>query len=183
MKLSQTENVLLVLLTSLMVAAIAYHGSIQAATLPQPREFSVAYSWRAATVPPPYHYEYDITINSRGEGKIIMVPDYPSETVPRWMETFTLEDKEIGKLYALMIDNGLLTRAWKPLDRQPIGDSRQYLTINAGGKVFHIQSTMNTDDQRAADAIYSAVTSTVPKTIWDKLNSQRVDYMEKHRRR
>ena len=156
--------------------------SAVAAVTQRPGDFSIDYRWRAATVPPPHHFEYTITISPTGAGKIMMIPGYPSNTVPRWTETFTVDTQQMDKLYALMVDNGLFKRGWKPLARQPIGGSRQYLTVKAGGKEISIQSTMAADDQKAAEAVYSAVSSTVPKAIWDKLNAQREEYMEKHKR-
>lgn len=156
---------------------------IPSATDKRPDDFSVKYEWRAGSMPPPYHFEYSIEINSAGYVKVTMIPDYPSERVPRWIETFTLTAVELDKLYKVMTDNGLFTERWQRLARQPIGGSRQEMAVTARGKQFVIEDYLVAEQEASAKVMYSAVTSSVPKTIWDKLNAEREKYIEEHGRR
>src|SRR5581483_4503008 len=73
----------------------------------RPDDFALEYRWREASLPPPYHYEYTITIKPTGHGEIVMIPDYPNvmvphypvQTIPRWTETFALQSKQLDQLY------------------------------------------------------------------------------------
>ena len=149
----------------------------------RPRDFGVSYRWQAGSLPPPYHFEYTITIEPRGHGEVVMIPDYPAETVPRWTESFTLSGKELDKLYRVMVDNGVFLQKWRRLDRQPVGGSRQALTVTANGKRIVIEDRLVSNQETMAETIYSAVTSSVPKAIWDKLSAQRERYMQEHSRK
>lgn len=149
----------------------------------RPVDFSVKYEWRAGSMPPPYHFEYTININPAGQGKVLMIPDYPSDRVPRWTETFALTRVELDKLYRVMVDNDLFTKRWQRLDRQPIGGSRQEMMVTAQGKQFVLEDYLVADQEAPAKAMSSAVISTVPKMIWDKLNAQREKYMQEHSRK
>ena len=42
----------------------------------RPADFNVIYEWQEGSLPPPYHYEYTITIKADGQGQIVMIPDY-----------------------------------------------------------------------------------------------------------
>jgi hypothetical protein len=55
-----------------------------------PADFSLRYTWRAGTLPPPYHYDYRIVLHADGSGKMIMVPNYPAPDVPMWEESFII---------------------------------------------------------------------------------------------
>ncbi len=149
----------------------------------RPRDFGVSYRWQAGSMPPPYHFEYTITIEARGHGEVVMIPDYPAETVPRWTESFTLSGQELDKLYRVMVNNDLFLQKWRRLDRQPVGGSRQALTVTASGKRIVIEDRLVSNQETMAETMYSAVTSSVPKAIWDKLSAQRERYMQEHSRK
>jgi hypothetical protein len=131
-------------------------------------------------VPRPNYFEYIVTINPAGEGKVVMTPDYPAYTVLRWTETFSVNGEELDQLYNVMVSNGLFTHRWEPLEPQQPGGGHQSMTVAAGGKRFVIESDMPANEEALAQTMYSAVTSTVPKAIWDKLNSQREEYVQQH---
>jgi hypothetical protein len=178
-------KVFLSLLLGLLPALLVLCPEISRAmsTDKRPRDFGVSYRWQAGSMPPPYHFEYTITIEARGHGEVVMIPDYPAETVPRWTESFTLSGKELDKLYRVMVNNGLFLQKWRRLDRQPVGGSRQALTVTASGKRIVIEDRLVSTQETMAETMYSAVTSSVPKAIWDKLNAQRERYMQEHLRK
>ena len=65
----------------------------------------------------------------------------------------------------------------------PIGGSRQEMMVTAQGKQFVLEDYLVADQEASAKAMFSAVISTVPKMIWDKLNAQREKYMQEHSRK
>ncbi|HUT36408.1 MAG TPA: hypothetical protein VNE39_23175 [Planctomycetota bacterium] len=52
----------------------------------RPADFGFRYDWREGSLPPPYHYEYTISVSPEGEGTIVFRPDYPEHDVPAWEE-------------------------------------------------------------------------------------------------
>jgi hypothetical protein len=149
----------------------------------RPDDFSVEYGWREGSLPPPYHYEYTIIIKPDGQGEVTMIPDYPSETAPKWTETFTVKEEELDSLYQVMVANGLFTQKWRTLDPSPVGGSRQSMTVTAGGKQVALEAHLVSDQEASAEAMYSAVEALVPKEIWDKLNARREQYMQENPRK
>lgn len=149
----------------------------------RPTDFAVEYNWRRGSVPPPNHYEYSILIKSDGRGEIAMVPNYPSETVPKWTEQFTLDSEKLDELYRQMFENKLFTNVWQQAKEQRVGGDNQDLTVTAGLRNFTIKDYLIPEQQTAAAAaIYQAVNRTVPKAIWDKLNAQRQQYAQEYSR-
>lgn len=152
-------------------------GFDKAATNKRPSDFSIEYYWNAGMQPRPHYFEYTLTINQAGEGRVVMIPGRAAETVPRWTETFSVQEKELDELYQGMVKNGLFTRPWKPLEPEPPGCHSRTLTVTASGKQFVIEDCLPSDEKALAEIIYSAVAATVPKAIWDKLDRQREEYM------
>ncbi|HMP41352.1 MAG TPA: hypothetical protein PKA05_13295, partial [Roseiflexaceae bacterium] len=75
----------------------------------RPADFALVYQWREGSLPPPYHYEYDIELQPSGLGEIRMRPDYPADGVPLWIESFSLSDSQLDSLYQVFVTQGALT--------------------------------------------------------------------------
>jgi hypothetical protein len=146
----------------------------------RPDDFSLQYEWREGSLPPPYHYEYTISIAPDGRGQVVMVPDYPSDKVPTWTETFTLQPAQLDTLYQSLVEQGLFRQSWRAQDNPPVGGSSQSLVITAQGKTVVLPAYVLIEQEAAAEEIYAAVMALVPKPIWDKLNAQREQYMQEH---
>ncbi|MEW6674069.1 MAG: hypothetical protein AB1427_20440 [Thermodesulfobacteriota bacterium] len=171
-----------VLLTAFLICCSATHpGTEQQGK--RPGDFSVEYQWREASVPPPYHYEYSVTIKPTGQGQIAFVPDYPSEAPPRWVESFVIEEGRLDDLYRVMLVKGLFTRKWRQMDPLPVGGSFQQLSVKAGGKRLLVEEYLVAEQEAAARAIYAAVRALVPEDIWESLQVRRQQYMQEHGRK
>ncbi len=154
------------------------------ATTPQPisrpDDFALTYEWVEGSLPPPYHYEYVIRLTASGQGEVIMTPDYPADDVPVWTETFSLPADQFDQLYATMAAEGLLTQAWQAQGDPPVGGSSEWLTVTAAGRLIEIPAFVVPAQASRAEAIYAALRSAVPETIWSKLEAQRQEYVEAH---
>jgi hypothetical protein len=149
-----------------------------------PADFSVTYEWRAGTMPPPYHYEYTVKMGPGNEGSVVYVPDYPSDKVPTWTETFTPTAEQMSELYTLVVDHNLL-RNLREAGDPPVGGSVQWAEITADGKTYVIPRELsNGADREAANALYDFVRDTmVPKAVWDKLEGQRQEYEDNYEKK
>lgn len=148
----------------------------------RPGDFSVEYGWAEGSLPPPYHYEYGINIQPDGKSQITFVPDYPSASAPKWVESFTVSGAKLDGLYRLMAEEGLFTREWKQTDSPPTGAPSHSLTVTAGGKTFGVRDYLIPEQEPAASAMFEAVEALVPGDIRASLKARRQQYVQEHRR-
>jgi hypothetical protein len=146
----------------------------------RPADFKVVYDWQEGSLPPPYHYEYTITLAPDGQGQIVMVPDYAFSNPPTWTETFTVMPAQLDHFYRLLIDKGLFTQRWQAQTDPPVGGSSDSISIIAHGKQIAIPSFVIPTQAAAAEDISTALRALVPQGLWDKLNTQREQYQQEH---
>lgn len=140
------------------------------------------YHWREGSIPPPYHYEYDIRIGPGKDGDIVFHPDYPGKDTPTWTEPFTITDAQRASLIQLVRDNQISTRQWHPLQSPRIGGSLASMDVSAGDLRVSVPSQLEDADAAIAGTIYDAVRALVPQVIWDSLMQRREQYMAEHDR-
>lgn len=173
----KTYRVFFFLLIFFVLAACAQQDSALAT---RSEDFNVVYEWQEGSLPPPYHYEYTITVTPDGEGTIVMTPDYPAEGVPVWTETFALEPAHMDALYQLLVSNGLFHNSWQQESEPPVGGSSQSIVITAHGREITIPTFVSAAQQEAASRIHAAMEALVPETIWAQLNAQREQYIQEN---
>jgi hypothetical protein len=160
------------LLAVLLLAACA--GG--AADGPPPADFSLRYDWREGSLPPPYHYEYTITLAADGSGLMTMTPDYPGEGVPVWEEPFSVSPDELDRLHDLLIEQGLLRERWRAEDDPPVGGSYAWLEVTRDGRTIEIPPFPIDGQRERAATIFAAVEAAVPQAIRDDLARRRAEY-------
>jgi hypothetical protein len=144
----------------------------------RPDDFSIYYSWREGSLPPPYHYEYSVYLGPQTEGKIVFYPDYPMDKPSAWQESFSIDDKALGELYTLIKEKQLFTRHWNEIEDPPVGGSLEWMEIIAEENHIIIPSAIKESD--ILDDIYITIRSLVPKEIWAKLMRQYDKYQRKY---
>lgn len=144
----------------------------------KPAGFTVAYTWQAGSMPPPYHYEYSIHIGPESQGEIVFYPDYPSDGTPRWTETFSIADQRLDELHALIIENDLQHRDWPEERDEPIGGRQEWLEIMDGDETVALPGRASRD-QGAAE-VYAFIRSLVPEILWAELMSRREEYERRY---
>ncbi|HET6262151.1 MAG TPA: hypothetical protein VFG99_07910, partial [Chloroflexia bacterium] len=127
-----------------------------------------------------YHYEYTIRVGPGSEGQIVYLPDYQSEGVPTWTESITVTSRQLGDLYALVVDRKLLREKWGRVQDPPVGGSVQWAEITAGGKKYKVPTQLQGLQESAAESLYEAVKALVPQATWDKLEAQREQYVKEY---
>ena len=139
-----------------------------------PEDFRIHYKWREGSVPPPHHYEYSISVGPGGAGRIVFLPDYPSENPPAWTETFNIDEERLNALYVLMADKDVFRKHWTEIEDPPVGSALEWLEITAEGENFLVPSAIEETD--VVGEVYPFIKALVPRKIWDKLLSQREQY-------
>lgn len=150
-------------------------GADAAAGLP-PDDFSIRYDWSEGSLPPPYHYEYTITLAADGSGLMVMIPDYPGPDVPVWEEPFSVPPEELDRLHDLMIEQGLIHERWSERDDPPVGGSSASLEVTRSGEMIEIPAFPVDGQAERAAAIFAAVEAIVPQAVRDDLEQRRAAY-------
>ena len=143
-----------------------------------PADFAVDYHWRAGSMPPPSHTEFDITIAADGRGEITYRPDYPSRETPVWKIEFKVGTEAREKLYKQMKDEGIFSKVWKEQNDPPIGGSTRWLNAVAGGKKVKVPAFPT--EKGNLKALYEVIQGLVSENIWSLLKARRKKYVEKH---
>ena len=168
---------LLSMLTTLLVGLLLLAAcSADAAGGPPPSDFSLRYDWREGSLPPPYHYEYTISLSADGTGLITMVPDYPGPSVPVWEEAFSLAPEEVDRLHDLLIAQGLLRERWSERDDPPVGGSYAYLEVTRQGSTIKLPAFPVESQSAQVTNIFAAVEAIVPQPIRADLEQRRAAY-------
>jgi hypothetical protein len=173
----------LITITTLLLSIAAGCTTVNPTPNPldtRPADFNLIYEWHEGSLPPPYHYEYAITIKPDGQGQIVMVPDYDFSNPPTWTETFTLTPAALDQFYRLLIDKGLFTQHWQAQDQPPVGGGSDSVQVTAHGQQIEIPSFVIAAQAAAAEDIATAVRALAPQDLWDKLSTQREQYVREH---
>lgn len=164
-------------LTALLGVAATLLAACSSQGGPAPDDLLIAYEWREGSLPPPYHYAYSIRLGADGAGEVTMTPDYPGEGVPVWSEPFSVERADLDRLYATMVERGLLSERWRAQDMPPVGGSSEDLTVVAGGRTITIPAFPVANQSERAEAIYAALRGVVPASLFADLEARRAAYV------
>jgi len=140
----------------------------------RPEDFTVIYKWIEGSVPPPYHYEYEIHVGPGEKGRVVFYPDYPLEDPPVWIEEFHLDNVALNRLYELVVEKGVLTRDWIITEDAEVGGEYEWIEGVANAIHFKVPSTI--EESEIVESIYEFLRSLVPERIWTKLMSQQKQY-------
>ena len=140
----------------------------------RPEDFAVRYNWAEGSLPPPYHYEYEIHVGPGENGRIIFCPDYTTEDPPIWIEEFQLDEATLTRLYQLIVENGVQMRDWTVMEDAPVGGELEWMEGTANKVHFKVPSAI--EESEIVEGIYEFLRSLVPERIWTKLMSQQQRY-------
>lgn len=146
-----------------------------------PEDFVLVYHWAEGSLPPPFHYEYTVTIGPTGEGTVEMVPDYPGEGVPVWVEGFTLDEEALGGLFWEVRRKRVFTTDWEADENPPVGGPSASFVITGDGEEVRIPAFPEGErDRLAAENLGDTVERAVPEDIWDDLEARLEEYRDSY---
>ncbi len=144
---------------------------------------TLRYEWHAGSMPPPYHYEYMVTLEPDGAGAVDFVPDYPQHGVQPWRREFQAAPGAVAALLAQMEKKRVFERRWRRARRHTVGGSLAWLEATSGGRTVSIPAGLPPRDARSIAPVYDAVRALVPQPVWDELTRLHQEYQEKYRER
>jgi hypothetical protein len=74
----------------------------------------------------------------------------------------------------------LFTQRWQAQQGPPVGGSFDSLQVTAHGQQITIPSFVIQTQANAVEDMATAVRALLPQNIWDKLNTQREQYVSEH---
>jgi hypothetical protein len=176
--MTKTYLALSLLAAGALACAALQPGQRPSAT--RPADFRVQYEWREGSLPPPYHFELTIIIEPDGAGTIRMVPDYPHQDVPAWIEPFAVAPEAHDSLYSFMLDRRVFTRDWRAEDSPPVGGGYSWAVITADDRQVTIPAFPVREQAHDAADVLGAVRRLVPQELMDELEARRQEYVREH---
>ena len=126
------------------------------------RDLTLRYEWNAASVPPPYHYEYIITIGPGPRGEVTFLPDYSQHDTPAWRVAFDIDPAALEALSDLVERQGVFARRWRRAQSRIVGDSQAWLKAEAAGKAVSVPASLSRRDAESIAPVYQAIRALVP---------------------
>ncbi|MBA3471563.1 MAG: hypothetical protein H0T53_18160 [Herpetosiphonaceae bacterium] len=167
----------LYLLVILSVATLTLSGcGADEVAVEPPSDLALVYTWREGSLPPPYHYEYTISLQPDGAGELVFEPGYSGGATPVWTEPFTVSVDQRASLYTLLRDKGVLSREWPPSPELSVGGSTEWLQVTAGGKQVQIPPQLQPADTTAMEPVYASINRLVPADLWARVRQQHQEY-------
>jgi hypothetical protein len=161
--------------SALLVSAAPRSGS----KAPSAKAMQVRYTWRAGSVPPPYHYSYTIALGPGARGQMWLRPAYEGGSDPVYTEKFAVAPAAMQKLRATMISRGVFSRKWEeagPRER-PVGGPTESLKVSASGREWSLPTFPQGEGaDEDAQAVRAAVNAVVPAKTRARLMAKRDAY-------
>ena len=137
----------------------------------RPADFGLRYDWREGSLPPPYHYEYTISVSPEGDGTIVFRPDYPEHGTPAWDEHFRVAEPLLDKLHKMVLERQVSAASWETApDSAHVGGALEWLEVVAGGERHVVPSDLLHPE--AMEPVYAFIRGLVPEAIWARLHAR-----------
>ena len=136
-----------------------------------PADLKITYHWDTGSLPPKYHYSYEIIIQADGAGQFIYQQSYEGiGAPPPSVTTFTVFPEKINQLYQLLLTKNMLRTEWAK-SQPSIGGSSSELRITVDGKTFSLpnDTLMIEVDRTDSTEVYDFIKKLVPQSIWDEM--------------
>ena len=149
----------------------------------RPEDLSINYHRTAGAVPAPYYHEITITVSPSGAGTIELIPDYPSESVPKWTESFNVSASKLDEFYEDIVSQEAFTRSWRAPSAPNLGSPNETIQIIANGQQMKIPSQIARSlrrQSRSKDNIAKAIQALVPDALWQSLKERHKLYAKEH---
>ncbi|MGD9212915.1 MAG: hypothetical protein PVI90_19175 [Desulfobacteraceae bacterium] len=169
---------LFVFFVAIMVGCSFWGVSFAATDGSRPSDFSISYQFTSGSVPPPYYYEYTISVTSSGQGEIVLTPDHAGESVPQWTQSFELNSQALDEIYNLLVSEEAFTSNWQQPTKPRLGAPSEVVQITSQGEQLQIPAQVIKNQMRSKDKVTKAIKALVPDTVWSTLKSQHNAYSD-----
>jgi len=148
----------------------------------------IQYYFNVGSLPPPYHYNYTITINSDGAGELVYMMGYTKTENNTLTYPFKLTDAELKKLNKAVKKSDILNLEIKERPGEEIPDgghseSLQIFGLSSNTDTAVIKSIPSYPEikyDKILGKLYKTIQKCVPEEIWKDANDKRIQVIEKN---
>lgn len=154
-------------------------GSLNAQT----KWTKIEYYYNVGSLPPPYHYEYTITVNTDGSGMIHYLAGYTETDSNTFDYTFDLSNSQLKNLKKSVKKSNVLNLDIKsrPNSEIPVGGDSDELSIygydenSPDSQVLlkNIPSYPEKKYGKILDKLYKTIKECVPEKIWNEIEERK----------
>lgn len=159
--------------------------------------FRLTYEWEAGSIPPQWHSQFRIMIQTPGPSEIVMIPGYPDvySGEPRWRISLSPTKAQMDSLLKFIEDYHLFGNAWTIRPRgcvppTPTGGSRCTLSIAKSIKGSLVANILPCNDEEVEgaykeqkDTFVKMIREMVPAGDWDQLEASMKKYLNEATKR
>lgn len=145
-----------------------------------PADFSITFNWSAASMPPPYHSEYQIHLKADGAGVVVFLPDYAQHDPPQWKTVFACPVNEVESLYQTMLQQGVVRSKWRKPARRWVGDAQAWCRVVCSGETYDIPAELTRKDADSVAGVYEQLKALVPQPVWKDISARFKVYQQSH---
>ena len=139
-----------------------------------PQDFALTYAWAAASLPPPHHFEYEITVTSPQQGHLRFWPDYPREAPP-WDIPFHPHLTACILVHNWIRASLPFPADWTSASSERLGGETGFLQVAFGGRHVHLNVHELPDEERLP--LHQALQAIVPAHLWERCFARRRRYI------
>jgi hypothetical protein len=149
----------------------------------------ITYSYQTGTVPPPYFYHYNFTVNSGGFGTLVYQPDYPDTET--WVYTIKLTHEEIKQVDEAIIKSKILDETIPALadTLRPIGGSLENVIVmlvqspdlDQMPQKIVTPEFPQTKYKEQLDELYTIIKNLIPQSTWDEINARKDEFIKNYK--
>lgn len=146
----------------------------------------IIYHYQTGTVPPPYFYSYDLTINISGTGTLVYSPSYGNDTT--WAYNLNFSESDMKKLNEVIDRSNVLNETIPELpdSQKPIGGSLQNISIQlpqdpsldqTPPKIVTPYFPEDSYKERLT-GIYSVIQTMIPENVWSEIENRKEEFIK-----
>lgn len=141
----------------------------------------VVYYYNVGSLPPPYHYEYTITINSDGTSELVYMMGY-TRTFDNTLEySLDVRNTAFKNLKKEIKESKLLNKrvGYMPSEKIPVGGSSEHLVIYDGEDTLtYVPSYPEMKYETVLEELYSKIRKCIPDDVWNEVKAKREERMD-----
>lgn len=150
----------------------------------------LTYHYQTGTVPPPYFYKYDITLNTAGDISLVYSPGYNTQPGDTWAYNLKALQQDVDSINNMLISSCIFDKTIEalPQEKTPIGGSLQNMIIvlkqedplldQAPKRITTPYFPECEIVKETLKTIYEKIKSLVPEDTWNAINTKKEEYIK-----
>lgn len=142
----------------------------------RPDDLVINLYYDTGPVPDDHYYSYSITIGPGSSG-VLEFTKAGQAFAEKEQENFTLDEKDLDKLYSYLLENNILRNDWKSAESLD-GAPNMSISVSTGSTSYHTGQIpeLVSDDCRIAENAFEHLLGYVPEELIKEMHSVQIAY-------